>query len=73
MSGLEKVAVNDPKIRDGILALAKDGSEEIQIVALTTLKERKDKSALPGVQTILNSNASLRVKDTAKETADALK
>lgn len=73
LEGLQKVGLGDTKTREGLVGLLKETNEDVQIAALETLRERKDRDAISAVNALLFSTKSNKVKAAAKETADGLK
>ncbi len=71
LSGLEKSGTGNAKITEGLILLLKENNEDVQGGAIETLKARKDKAALPALQSLLTSPKE-SVRSAAKDAIAAL-
>ena len=72
IESLTKLAPNNPVIHTQLLALLKDTNADVQQAAITALKDRNDKAAVPELRALATSATDNDVKQAASDAADNL-
>lgn len=72
VDGLAEIAPNDPTIHSALMKLLAENKPVLQIAVARTLRDRKDKAAVPALRKLATTATDSDLKETAGDAADMI-
>ena len=72
IDALSEIALTDPTVHTSLLKLLAEKTPSLQITVAHTLRDRKDKEAVPALRSLAQASKDKDVQEAAKDAADTL-